>query len=601
MDTGLFTNFVLSLLLKKIVVPTEYHAQVSAVKDMLNNDVSGLIDSLTDFAVDTATVEFNIETKNETFTKILRQWLEEINKDYKGKIPSGIKPLAKEYFRERWKYSSFPVLKISEWGNIDGVLVPTKMFFVDGESIHAKDKDENDENLKVINYDYYLGTKNPEKLERNIIFSKPFGRWFDKYPTPYLIKRGIYHNYKIIQSLKLKETQILDQIIPYLLLIKKGIAGTASQEGKIYSQPELKEVIKQFQTLMDEIKTSSAGDKQIKSPIRATNFDEEIKHLIPDLSTIFNKDLFVVAERNILSGLGFIDVVEATSTSRRESILNPKVFIEEVRAGVEDFKQLLKDLVILIRDKNKSHKKYVNNEFYITASPIKGFMTDDFKEKIRQLYDRGRISSQTAVELIGEVDFRTEVYRREKESEQDIETKMYPPVRENREGQGIDIVGEAPLGDTDEEEVPDDKKDEIERENYDIGGKDKLETAPYRTVKSLPPRVKNNLDSDLQRVFLRVFNNAYKQYHDDTRAFKVAWSVIRRIARKGKDGKWHRKRRRANGKLTAMRLTGAIINEAMEEIEKEVVEEAMDFKKLEIAEKQSKLLDKLLKDKSKDK
>ncbi len=105
----------------------------------------------------------------------------------------------------------------------------------------------------------------------------------------------------------------------------------------------------------------------------------------------------------------------------------------------------------------------------------------------------------------------------------------------------------------------------------------------------------------MQRVFLRVFNNAYEQYHDETRAFRVAWSVIRRIARKGKNGKWHRKRRRVNGKLMPLRLTKATINEAMEEVEKSIVEEAMELKKLEIADKQSKLLDTLLKKKSKDK
>ena len=256
MDSGLLTNFVLSLLLKKIVVPSEYHDQVEAIREMLRDDVSGLIDSLTDFAVDTATVDYSIETDNENFTKILRRWLEGINKDYAGKIPSGIRPLAKEYFKERWKYSSFPVLKIVKWGEVGGILVPTKMFFLDGESIHAKDIDENDENLKLINYDYYLGkTENKNKLDKNIIFSKPFGRWFDKYPTPYLIKRGIYHNYKIIQSLKNKQTSILDQIIPYLMLIKKGFAGTGGQEGKAYNQPELQEVIDQFKTLVSNLKT----------------------------------------------------------------------------------------------------------------------------------------------------------------------------------------------------------------------------------------------------------------------------------------------------------------------------------------------------------
>ena len=539
MDSGLLTNFVLSLLLKKIVVPSEYHDQVEAVREMLRDDVSGLIDSLTDFAVDTATVDYSIETDNENFTKILRRWLEGINKDYAGKIPSGIRPLAKEYFKERWKYSSFPVLKIVKWGEVGGILVPTKMFFLDGESIHAKDIDENDENLKLINYDYYLGkTENENKLDKNIIFSKPFGRWFDKYPTPYLIKRGIYHNYKIIQSLKNKQTSILDQIIPYLMLIKKGFPGTGGQEGKAYNQGELQEVIDQFKDLVSNLKTG-------ETPVRAVNFDEEIKHLIPDLSTIFNKDLFVVAERNILSGLGFIDVVEATSSSRRESVLNPKVFIEEVRSGVDDFKQLLKELVILIKDKNVAHKKYINAEFYISASPIKGFVTDDFRNQMRLLWERGQLSNQTYAEIVGEVEYRTEVARREKEAKEGLDYTMYPHITDNREGEGVDIPGkESVEEDTDENgnPIPTDKLDD--KDKYNIG-KVRLEGAPYQTIKDLPDSVKKRLSLPKQRAWLKIFNKAYNFYmkkFNDTKkaenlAFRTAWSQIRQVKAKTKTKK----------------------------------------------------------------
>ena len=133
-DSGIFVNYVLSLLLRKLVVPGDYHNQVKAVKEMLSDDSTGLVDSLTDFAVDSATVDFSIETSNENFTKVLKKWLDTINIEYRGQIPSGIKPLAKEYFKERWKGSSFPILRVAKWGEIDGVVVPTKLFFVDGGS-----------------------------------------------------------------------------------------------------------------------------------------------------------------------------------------------------------------------------------------------------------------------------------------------------------------------------------------------------------------------------------------------------------------------------------------------------------------------------------
>ena len=207
MDANIYLNFVLSMMLKKIVVPSDFHNQVKVVRMIQEDDVSGLVDSLTDFAVNTACVDFNIETDNEKFTEILEDWLFTLNQGYNGKTPVGLKPLAKEYFKERWKYSSFPVLRISEWESTkNGIILPTKMFFVDGESIHAKDVNDSDV-LTVGSYDYYLGKNMENKMEKGYIFSRPYGRWFDKYPTPYLIKRGIYHNWKIIQSLKIKTTR----------------------------------------------------------------------------------------------------------------------------------------------------------------------------------------------------------------------------------------------------------------------------------------------------------------------------------------------------------------------------------------------------------
>ncbi len=530
---AILLNQVFSLLARKIVVPTEFHNQVASVKEMLKDDVTGLIDSLTDFAVDSATVDFTIETENDKFSKILKTWINTLNIGYKGKIPIGIKPLAKEYMKERWKASSFPVLKIAKWDTIDGIQLPTQMYFVDGGSIYAFDKDEKNCQLELLNYNYYLGNNKKCKLDADTIFAKTNGRWFDKYPTPFLIKRGIYHNYKIISSLKDKQTTILDQIIPYLLLIKKGTEGLAKENIKTYSNEELKATIKEFQDLMNEMKLgNNVNNSNIKAPVRAVNFDEEIQDRIPKIDTMFDSKLFAVAEKNILTGLGFVDVIEAVSTSRRESILNPKVFIGEVKTGVEDFKQILKELLLLIMEQNKKlHKKYVNSQIYISSSPVKAFMTDDFKDKIRQLYDRGRISSQTAIELIGEVDFETEVYRVKKETKRNINEIMYPPITKNQEGQGKDFPGE----EVDEDNLPEDKKG-IEKQNYDLSiiMKKDLEIAPYQTIKELPEEVKK-LPRTKQIKWRKVFNNSYyyklgitgNKEQAETYAFKIAWNSVK--------------------------------------------------------------------------
>ncbi|MHA1787858.1 MAG: ChaB family protein [Candidatus Helarchaeota archaeon] len=573
-NQGIFINYLLSMLLKKITVPGDYHSQVKVVKEMLADDVSGLVDSLTDFAVNSASVDFKIETSNDNFTKILKHWVDTINLEY-NQIPTGLSPLAKEYFKERWKGSSFPILKIGGWTAKNNVILPTKLFFVDGASIYAEDLNVEDKTLKLINYEYYLGKNKLKnnKLDKAII-TKPYSRWYDKYPTPYLIKRGVYHNWKIIKSIKDKETEILDQIIPYLLLIKKGTEGLAVNDIKNYSNDELQGVIKQFQELMDEIKGTDLPNKLVKSPIRATNFDEEIKHLIPDLSTIFNRELFEVAERNILSGLGFIDVVEATSTSRRESVLNPKAFIEEVKAGVSDFKQIIKELVYKIIEKNSSHIKYINSDFYVCSSPVRGFMTDNFKRQIQRLWRSGRLSDQTAVELVAEVDFETEVMRRKRETKRGLETVLYPPVAENREDKGLDIKNLNP----DKETTPD-KEDPIEREEYNIGEEEDLVTAPYKEIKELPDKIKNSMTKSLQKVWLKVFNSSYKKYHNDSKAASVAWEVITKIAEKNKDNKWVKKSYQTKQ-----------VKSDVEDILKAVLQ----IKNIELAEKKELLLDRLL-------
>jgi len=929
-DSNQILNFLMHGILQKIQVPTDFYSRVIAVKTMLQDDVSGLVDSLTDFAVDSASGNYTVETDNTKVTQILKKWLDNINAGYKGQIPRGINALAEEYFKERWKSSSFPILKITDWETRDGLYLPTKMFFVDGESIRAKDKDSKDKTKNLLSYDYYLGTGEDDPLDKGVIITKPYGRWFDKYPNPYLIKRGVYHNWRIIQSLKDKQTQILDQVIPYLFLIKKGSEGL-EKEGKTYTNEQLTKIQTQIQSLVSELDNYTKSGKTI--PTRTTNYDEELTHFIPDLEAIFKPSLFSVAEKGILSGLGFIDVVEATSTSidknefvlvkrngkliqirakdlekekgniqvptykdgnsvwkpaklwkhsykgkmyeiisdqgrarvrttgnhsimvwdkdrgliskradelkigdsiltlkninikenyqnliynntfgsnqskevskkckikinedfaylmgwycaegstakyyvnivnankdkiqqlsniaekslgkkpyiyiihnervkphwkplyelrinsrgisilfkelfgkcaqekvipeeilnspksvqqrfmdgllegdghyikrddtwelttsseelaygtitllrllgkipflrvnkrwiksknifklrnyylvrtveeegecptkfipkiktknayitnleeiieareklpvdwrikkileintydyddmvydlevednptfvagtnilvhnsRRESILNPKVFIEETKKGVKDFKRhILYELVARIIEENKkAHRKLMSERinYYIVSDPVKAFMTPEFKDRIRQQYDRGNISKQTAVELIAEVDFATEVSRRERESKKGLDYTLYPPIKENKEAVGIDIVGEEPVDketDKNDKEIPDNKKDKIEKKEYDVG-KLQLIGSPYDTIKSLPDDVRKKFSLKDQRKWMRIWNNAYaymlgktgNKKIAETYAFRVAWSQVKTKSKK---------------------------------------------------------------------
>ena len=96
---------------KAINIPGDFHLQCKKIRYMLKNDVTGVINTILDYAVDSASeATYQIECKNEKLEILLNQWLESVNIDLLGQVPSGIEVLAKEYFTERWKASSLCLL-----------------------------------------------------------------------------------------------------------------------------------------------------------------------------------------------------------------------------------------------------------------------------------------------------------------------------------------------------------------------------------------------------------------------------------------------------------------------------------------------------------
>ncbi len=614
-NTNLFLNNILASLTKKIVVPGDFHSRVEVIKDMLENDVTGLIDVLTDFSVQSASVNYSIETDSDGLNAILKKWLTKVNIEYLGRVMPGIDAVAEEYYKERWKGASFPVLKLGGWQRIDGIRLPTKLLFLDGGSIYAHDKDTSTQ-LSVSSYDYYLTNKKiiKNKLHKDVIITNPYGRIFDKYPTPYLIKRGVYFNYRVIASLKDRQNEILEQIIPYMFLVKKGTDMLATNHIKTYGDKELKKLYNKFEEMMDKLNTIEAGDKSKKSSLRVSNYDEELKHLIPDLSTIFDRALFSTAEKSTLAGLGFIDIAEAVSDSRKESILNPKVFIEEVKSGVKDFKKILNVLMLMVWEQNKGNVKYKNTEYRIVSSPIKGFMTNEFKKELRLLWKHGKVSNQTYCELVGELDFEIEKQRREREAKDGTENLMYPPISDNAEKdisfeenqRQVDLKNKKTT-DKNGREIPEDKTDKSQsKDKYTVSSK-QLVTAPYKTTNDIDKKIRDSLSPDLQKTFMQVYNDAYDTYNSDVRAIRTAWAVIRKIARKDKDDIWVRKNKRTKGKLEPVKLTKAMLESVIakdDRIERQAIKETLETKKLELinidiekSKLQKKLTAKLLKGK----
>ncbi len=75
---------------------------------------------------------------------------------------------------------------------------------------------------------------------------------------------------------------------------------------------------------------------------------------------------------------------------------------------------------------------------------------------------------------------------------------------------------------------------------------------PYKDLKELPARVRENLPKHGQEIYLEAFNNAWEQYAkpEDRRentsreetAHKVAWSAVKQIYEKDeRSGMWKKK------------------------------------------------------------
>jgi len=548
---------------ESITIPEDFHSQVIEIKENLMSDVSGLVNSILDFAISSASVDYTVETGNENLTKIFNEWTRKINSEWRGLVPTGIKALAKEYFRERWKGSSLCILR-TVWEKVNGFYLPTKMWFVDGGNVYVK---SDDEIATIDGKQYYLKVREdktiklPKTKNEMIFVQKPFESWGSDYPTPFLVRRGILRNIKFLDLLSQKGEEVVAKALEYLLLFKKGTENLTLQKVAVYDGKDFKNLKEEFKKFVDE-KKANAG-----VPTYFTGFDTELEHLIPDYSKAVAQSLYSPIERRILAGLGLVEIIEGTTTTRREALLNPKPFIKEVRQAVEDFKNLLMDLLEEIKERNSDdHKKYTSEMIKIYTTPIPDFISAEVRDHFRRMYERGVLSKRTYSEVCGDgvIDYDLEVQRRKKEAIKGEEILMYPPAIQNREA---DI---SPTEEKRLEEIPEDKQ---EPDNQDYVASKELEMAPYKKVEDLPKQVRNSLSPKLQKVFLRVVNQALDRYGDDTTAFKIAWDVIKRISKRDKNGKWVMKKRvKSAGKMKT--IEKATIDEIItnlldsEEIEK---------------------------------
>ena len=562
----------------KIKVRSDFYGQMNQINKVLNNDYTALISSLLEFQIEACNVPLTFDTDNENYTNVFNQWQKDINIDLNIDIPQGLRSFTEQYFRERFT-SSFIVLK-GKWGRINDIWMPTKMWIMDGASIYPVNDGSGFNTTR-----YYFGKpladgSNEIKITDNefVIVRKPYNKWTDLTPTPYLVKVGALFHALLKSTILSRQVDIAGTTFPLGFFIKMG-CEEAMRNKTMPTADDLKEMEKKFQNKRTEFNTHPYN----KGLIGAFPFDVSFENLIPDYIKALDEKILKGTDKNILSAMGMIEF-KGFSSNREEAILNPKVMVQRCEDAVLDYVELHEKIVSLIKQKNGlDHKKTSNIDVRIHPGIIKSFVDDKMRAMIRNWYDRGLVAKQDAIENTTPLNFETQVNRRKLERQNKLNEICYPPVVMNQEQYPND--SSEPTNDN----VPlDKKKGTPESKNYknatmdgyvtcenceseiayddepeagmgyikcpiceiniDQTGKSYQEEnveyleAPYKNVTELPPKVKDNMTKQLQRIFMNVVNNALKNGDTEEVAFTKAWGVIVKLAVKGKNGKWRIKK-----------------------------------------------------------
>lgn len=549
-DTALAVN-------SKINVGSGFHNQVKIIDNILGNDVSGMVGTITDFMVQSSCVPMHFESANSTLNNIFSGWQENLNADINIDIPRGFRSFSEQYFRERWR-SSFIVLNI-EWGKIDGYTMPIRMWFSDGKAIYADRKDDN-----LIVTKYYLGKKKSNNslsntTSKSYIIRKPYNSWADLYPTPYLTKKGAVYHTLFKKMILEKQAQGASQAFPAMLAIKMG-SQIAMQRGEMPSPKEMKDLQEKF----IDLKSNSKNRTLNNGLVGAFPFDVNFENLLPDFAKILDEKILSGIDRNLLMSLGMIEF-KGFSTTREEAVLNPKPLISEIEDAVEDFVELIDDVVYEIQKKNSGARKFSNKDISISVDPIKGILTDKMKDLIRSLYDRGLVCKEDTVEGLTRFKFKRQVQKRKKESRDGIEDTMFAPVilnQDNKERQDSnknnpdDVKAIVSALDDNKKEVfllayndskeicsnLDYDKDFSEKVSIEIGLKAVESCLKEKYTKSNYPSELKDIPVGARNIWIKSYNEIYEETNDEDQATKGSWKNVKLKYKKAGD-KWTRKKK----------------------------------------------------------
>ena len=511
----------------KIHVNTDYHGQVEQVHSLLKNDKTAIVSPILEYMINSGTVDINFEANNSNLTKIFNFWKQNVNADLNVDIPRGLRSFTEQYFRERWT-SSFIVVRI-KWDKINGYIIPSRMWIMDGASIFVKN-----EKGSLNTNEYYFGSPDSKKTNllkntntETILIRKPYNALYDQYPTPYLVKRGaLYHALFKAQVLN-RQAEIINTAFPYQMFIKAG-CEEAMRRNAMPTQADLDDLADQFKAQKKDFDSHVFS----KGLVGAFPFDVKFEELIPSYDKALDEKILKGTDRNILNALGMIEL-KGFSSTREEAILNPKVLIEEVNNGVADYVELLNEIVLLTQEKNNT-KYTMNDKVDVTSGIIEGFVTDEMRAFLRSLYDRGLISKEDGLESTTSLNFKTQVIKRKNEKKNKIDLVMYPQIVQNYEDkENID-------------EVPDDKKPGTPEANnfksaseecicekcgmvhklsewkdgnelrecdcgYEINNKGKVFSSCMESEKDIPLEIAKELSDAQKEVFVESFNKKFAE------------------------------------------------------------------------------------------
>ncbi len=414
-----------------IAVKTTFKEQVKQIDTLYSNDKTGIVNTVVDFMIHASTVNFKIETKNDPLNELLKNWQTQVlNTNVNIDIPNGLRALSVENFRERWR-SSLLALKV-QWGKVKfenqgTFIVPKRMWLLDGASISS----ESSGSLNTRKY--FVTIKKDKKDLKNstnesIFIRKPYNAWHQDIITPYLVQRGTVFNSLVKNAIVQKQSDVIEAIMPLLLKLTAGNDKLAL-EGMAPTKDQFKDLKNEIVDAIASFEeTGNMGDL-----IASLRHDVNLEYLIPELTKIFDEKIVKSTDRNLLSSLGLIEL-QGFSSTRQEAILNPKVLVEEVTDAVNDWADLLQDVMIEMMKRNETkHPKLANNPIRVIPGTIKAFLTDEMKAMLRSMFDRGVVSHQNATEDIAGMDFETQLERHIREDANNVIDIMTPPIIQNIE------------------------------------------------------------------------------------------------------------------------------------------------------------------------